>query len=550
MVAPPRIMKHGRILVGAAQAGPARLKPAATKPQGDAMIRHWLPIFLLAACVTPSLAPLPAAAQALPNLALSRVRYSTVKATVRPEGELKAQVDAIDTALAEASRFGRSGEVRRLLAKGLTLLSGRPWTEAAEFASSLVLRTERVFVDPAKPYTVRVEQIYSPAFALTSSLTAHARLRQPPAAALPARAARFGTVVKDFGTFKGVPRDLLESPFPMDLDLAGVPDGRHSLEVEVLNGNQPLGTARLSIEVSKRLDARLEKLAAGGARVAPDLEPEVLYPVDFIRKVNRGRAELAGFEIEKELLAAEATLAAATSGKDPFAGRTGDMERHYVLADAGEIMPYRLCVPTSYTRKRAWPLVVALHGLGATEDSFFDAYGRRVPALAEERGYLVVAPLGYRVDGGYGAMGRLATQDSAEQRKRELSEADVLNVIDLVRKQYRVDEDRIYLLGHSMGAIGTWYLAAKYPGRWAALAPFSGFGTPASVGRMERIPQFVVHGDADATVPVASSRAMVAEMKRLGVEHQYIEVPGGNHLNVVEPNLRGAFDFFDKHRRQ
>jgi hypothetical protein len=37
-------------------------------------------------------------------------------------------------------------------------------------------------------------------------------------------------------------------------------------------------------------------------------------------------------------------------------------------------------------------------------------------------------------------------------------------------------------------------------------------------------------------------------MKRLGVEYQYVEVPGGTHLDVVEPNLRAAFDFFDAHR--
>jgi dipeptidyl aminopeptidase/acylaminoacyl peptidase len=66
---------------------------------------------------------------------------------------------------------------------------------------------------------------------------------------------------------------------------------------------------------------------------------------------------------------------------------------------------------------------------------------------------------------------------------------------------------------------------------------------------MRQVPQLVVHGDADATVPVEGSRAMFAEMKRLGVEHRYVEVPGGTHMDVVEPNLTAAFDFFDAHRR-
>jgi predicted peptidase len=118
-----------------------------------------------------------------------------------------------------------------------------------------------------------------------------------------------------------------------------------------------------------------------------------------------------------------------------------------------------------------------------------------------------------------------------------------------MRADYTVDADRIYLIGHSMGAIGTWALAAKHPDLWAALAPFSGLGVPATVVRMRHIPQFVVHGDADPTVSVNGSRAMVAEMKKLGVEVTYVEVPGGNHNDVVVPNLPQAFAFLATKKR-
>ena len=46
------------------------------------------------------------------------------------------------------------------------------------------------------------------------------------------------------------------------------------------------------------------------------------------------------------------------------------------------------------------------------------------------------------------------------------------------------------------------------------------------------------------------SRAMVVEMKRLGVDHRYIEVRGGDHYNVVEPYVAEAFVFFDRHKRK
>jgi predicted peptidase len=100
-----------------------------------------------------------------------------------------------------------------------------------------------------------------------------------------------------------------------------------------------------------------------------------------------------------------------------------------------------------------------------------------------------------------------------------------------------------------MGGIGTWALGAKYPELWAALAPISGYGSPGSLEKMRAIPEIVVHGDADDVVPVSGSRAMVAEMKKLGVEVKYIEVPGGSHINVPGPNMAAIFDFFDAHRK-
>jgi predicted peptidase len=229
------------------------------------------------------------------------------------------------------------------------------------------------------------------------------------------------------------------------------------------------------------------------------------------------------------------------------------VERHYRLEGADEILPYRIYIPTRYDAKTPSPLIIALHGLGADQGSFFDGYGKRLPKLAEERGYIVAAPLGYRTDGFYG-MNVFNLDGSAvdpiAQRKLDFSERDVLSVLDRMKKDYRIEASRIYLMGHSMGAIGTWHLGAKYPEIWAALAPFSGFGMPPTVAAMKAIPEIIVHGDADLTVAVAGSRAMVAELKRLGVEHRYIEVPGGNHLNVVEPNLAAVLDFFDAHRKK
>lgn len=487
-------------------------------------------------------APAQLAAQALPNVNLTRVLYNTRKATVRPDGELKVQIDAVDAAIAEATKLGQTGEVRRQIAKGLTLLDGRAWTPALDYQTSLVLRTERTVVDSSRPYALRLEQIYRPSIDLTPALTVAVRLKKRAPGVAGAGAAASWTLVRELGTFDGVSRDLRESPFAFDLVLDGIADDAYAVEAEVRDAGAPLATTMLPVVLLRGLDQRLDVLARAVATVPVAVRDDIGYPADYIRQVNRGAVGLGTFNVAAELTAAEAIVAAAKGGRDPFATRSGDFERHYRLEGANEVMPYRVYVPTTYRPGTATPLVIALHGLGATEDSFFDSYAKLTPKLAEQHGFLLAAPLGYRIDGFYGSP-LMGVGDAASKRRTELSEQDVLQVLARMKAAYNVDPSRICLIGHSMGAIGTWALGAKYPDIWAAMVPFSGMGAPASAVRMKAIPQFVVHGDADPTVNVNGSRAMVAALKAAGAAVTYIEVPGGNHTDVVVPNLPAAFTF-------
>jgi predicted peptidase len=212
-------------------------------------------------------------------------------------------------------------------------------------------------------------------------------------------------------------------------------------------------------------------------------------------------------------------------------------------------MPYRVYVPKAYTDTKPLPLVIALHGLGGTEDGFFDNYQKLPVQLAEQHGFLMAGILGYRSDGFYGSP-LMSAGDVASKRRTEYSENDVMEVLRLMKTHYKVDESRIYLLGHSMGAIGAWYLGAAHPDIWAAIVPFAGAGSAATVEKMKGIPQFVVHGDADNTVNVNGSRTMVAAMKKAGMDVTYIEVPGGSHTDIVVPNLPKAFEFMAAQRRK
>ncbi len=483
-----------------------------------------------------ALLPAVALPQTLPNMASTRLAYTVRKRTVNPTGELKEKIDANDKEMAEAARLGKNGEVRRLVAKGMTLLAGNEWTETLDFSNSIVLRSERTIVDSSNPYAVRLEQIYTPSTALDRSLAARVSLRKP------GQQQQVGEVVKDLGSFDEISRDLRESPYLMELDLSGVADGAYVVRADVLDGDKPLGSVSLRIFAQKGLDPSVSRLEAAAAQAPEAIRADILYPVDFMRNVNRGRVDRGAFDVAKEIAGAEQLLAAAKSGKDPFAGRTGDIKRHYFFKAAGEIMPYRTYIPTSYNGSKAFPMVLALHGLGGTEDSMFGGL-YNIIEQAEKRGYLVVSPMGYRVDGGYGS------GVGSAGRRTQLSEQDVMEVFERFRKEYKVDDKRIYLMGHSMGGFGTWALGAKYPQYWAALGPISGGGNPATIERMKSIPEVVVHGDADNVVPVASSRVMVAEMKKLGVDVKYIEQPGGTHMNIAAPNMAAMFDFFDAHKK-
>ena len=499
--------------------------------------------------VSCALLPVAAGAQALTSLASVRVGYSSRKNTVKPQGELKAQIDALDAQIADATRLGRSGELRRLFAKGIALLSGRPWTPEVEYGLSIVLRTDRVVVDSSKPYTARLEQIFAPSLDLERTVSAHVMLTRRPTPARAGERTDPPPTVKDFGTFDGVARDLRESPFPFELDLQGVPDGGYMLVAELNDQGKPLGGAGLPIALRKGLDDVVARLEGEAAKAPEALRAEILFPVDRMKNVNRGRLELRTFDPDRDLASAEAVAAAVKAGKDPFAGRTGDIRRHYRLDAANEILPYRTYVPTAYTAAKAFPLIIALHGLGGTEDAFFDNYEKKLPPLAESHGYIVASPLGYRVDGSYGWGLGAAPTDPNTRRTQDFSEQDVMQVLARMRQLYKIDDSRIYLMGHSMGAIGTWKIAPKYPDIWAAIAPFSGSGAATTLDRIRTVPEIIVHGDADPTVNVAGSRTMVAKLKEMGTELKYIEVPGGLHSDVVAPNMAAVIDFFDAHKK-
>ena len=228
--------------------------------------------------------------------------------------------------------------------------------------------------------------------------------------------------------------------------------------------------------------------------------------------------------------------------------------RTYTFPGTGQEVPYALFVPSNYDASRVWPLMVALHGLGRPYD-WMMGYEGLVDA-AERDGYIVVSPLGYHPRAWYGSRGpgipnMRRTEGDTEplpENLGELSEQDVLNVFNLVREAFNIDEDRMYLWGHSMGGAGTYHLAARHPDLWAAVgvaAPAPSV-SPDQLEAFRHVPIIVLQGDQDQLVN--RTVQWVAKMRELGMQHVYVEVKGGDHsrfINADRAMIEKIFAFFN-----
>jgi poly(3-hydroxybutyrate) depolymerase len=251
-------------------------------------------------------------------------------------------------------------------------------------------------------------------------------------------------------------------------------------------------------------------------------------------------------------LAAILLAFAAPASAQPFGGGTKIQKKTYDFKEAGKEMEYALFVPSKYDKEKKTPLMVALHGLGGNPQQILRTRG--LVDQAEKHGYVVVAPMGYNSKGWYGikGFGKFGGQKDDPPNLRELSEKDVMNVLSQVRKDYAIDDKRIYLMGHSMGGGGTWHLGTKYADTWAGLAPVApaAFGAPTGLDKIKHLPVIVVQGEKDTLVRPEGTRRWVAKLKDLGVTHEYLEYADGDHVNVMSRSMPKIFEFFETQQKK
>jgi predicted esterase len=260
------------------------------------------------------------------------------------------------------------------------------------------------------------------------------------------------------------------------------------------------------------------------------------------------------------------------AGGDPVDDRVEI--REYGFKETGENMPYAVFVSSKITKGQKAPLVLALHGYSGNYGTFMRS---GCVEEAEKNGYILVGVMGYSptapfgntnmfgrrpgaapttgpatgapkvMPGGFGPpIGGTKETDAA--KVSELSEIDTMRVLELVRKEFNIDDNRIFLMGHSMGGAGAMYIGEKYAPLWAAVACIAGFGSPDPNGKLKDTPLYFTAGSKDTLG--AMGRTSAEQLKAAGLDVQWKEIPDLDHGSIIAGSMPDVFKFFNEHPKK
>ncbi|HTS71156.1 MAG TPA: prolyl oligopeptidase family serine peptidase [Terriglobia bacterium] len=214
---------------------------------------------------------------------------------------------------------------------------------------------------------------------------------------------------------------------------------------------------------------------------------------------------------------------------------TGFLNRTAIVD--GVTYKYQVFVPSNWSKKTKWPIILFLHGYGEEgEDGLLQTQVGLAAAIrshVDRFPFVVVMPQCRKEDWWTNAP----------------MEAQALKALDQTMQEFKGDPQRVYLTGLSMGGYGTWALGSQYSGKFAALVPVCGgirlppghdivnaHDTDTSADpytavaqKIGKTPVWVFHGGADPVVPVTESRQMVEALKKSDGNVRYTEYPGVEH---------------------
>lgn len=199
----------------------------------------------------------------------------------------------------------------------------------------------------------------------------------------------------------------------------------------------------------------------------------------------------------------------------------------------GEELNYQQMIPRDYspTGTELYPLVLFLHGAGerGSDNTKQLVHGLKEFAKDENRAKypcFVVAP---QCPDGKKWVEVDWSADTHKQPEESAALTLTRELIASMTKNLRVDPQRIYVTGLSMGGYGTWDMITRTPNTFAAAAPICGGGDETLAGRVTNVPIWAFHGDKDTAVKVERTRRMIAAIEKEGGKPKYTEYAGVGH---------------------
>jgi predicted peptidase len=223
-------------------------------------------------------------------------------------------------------------------------------------------------------------------------------------------------------------------------------------------------------------------------------------------------------------------LALAADAKDvfePLVFKTGD-ER---------TLNYRLMKPKNFNAQNQYPLVLFFHGAGERgDDNVIQlVHGMNDFAKDENREKypcFVVAP---QVPEGKRWVEVDWTEDAHDfDEKPSATMQLVIELLDALQKEFRIDQSRLYVTGLSMGGFGTWDIISRYPDKFAAAAPVCGGADLKLAPKLVKVPIWTFHGDKDTVVKLHRTVDMVEAIRIAGGKPLYTEYSGVGHDSWVK----------------
>ena len=231
------------------------------------------------------------------------------------------------------------------------------------------------------------------------------------------------------------------------------------------------------------------------------------------------------------------TLAVVACADDKPMGKHGNFGDECVMVGK-EKRVFRLVVPESVDLAKPAPLVVAFHGMGIYSKDLMPRY-TKLDELAAKKKFILVFPE---------AQGK-AWGLAPQKVKGDLAFFDAL--LAEMRKRYRIDSKRIYVLGMSNGGYFAHLVGKDRSKSVAAVASHSGplgLQTLGGINAERKFPVMIIHGDADRLMPVEWARENRDKYMKEKHEVKCVEVAGLGHTWATKEKINDQiWAFFEKH---